>query len=635
MNIRNQCCGVILLVIISIFYHQQKKVKLNSQKVFFAILCVTMFSVLMDISSLVGIYYMDVLPIWVVKTICKTYLSTLILVGCTALLYTYEDLHNISQENRTYLRFFSGVAMVGIVLLFCLPIKIHAGGATDVYTYGPSVLVTYAFAASFLAAILIRVQRKKEQMNPRRRQAILLWLFVWIIATIVQFIRNDILIVGYASCIGVMLLYLKLENPESDLDRETGLFNHSALMQYMRQLLVKEEPFSMLVMTFRRSVNNCMYTENMETVTIELIKYLNQIDGMHSFKNDKDEYIMLFKDALYAEETLARLQKRFEFGWGDDGAIFLVPDFMFLPDSDIVESVDDVMNLLHYARKQKRDNSDNDVLRMKADMVAKMKQESQVEELLSNAIENDWVEVFYQPIYSTKDQAFTCAEALVRIRDEDGKIVPPGVFIDVAEQNGKILQLGEMVFDKVCRFLQEHDPDELGIHYIEVNLSVVQCAFEHLADNYIQIMEKYGINPKYINLEITESASVEAKKNLLENMRILMEYGVKFALDDFGTGQSNLNYIVDMPVQIVKFDRNMCTAYFENGKAKYVMDAAMHMIHGMKLEIVSEGIETEEQYNTMEQLQISYIQGYYFSKPLDEQMFLEFIEQHRHKWIEG
>jgi len=185
--------------------------------------------------------------------------------------------------------------------------------------------------------------------------------------------------------------------------------------------------------------------------------------------------------------------------------------------------------------------------------------------------------------------------------------------------------LGEMVFEKVCRFVKEHDIKRYGLHYIEINLSVVQCSYEQLAEDYINIMEKYGVPSSFINLEITESASMEAKRILLNNMKNLMDYGVKFSLDDFGTGQSNLNYIVDMPVDIVKFDRDMTNAYFENGKAKYVMDAAMHMVHGMDLEIVSEGIETKEQYEAMEGLGINYIQGYYFSKPLPERQFLEFI----------
>ena len=138
-------------------------------------------------------------------------------------------------------------------------------------------------------------------------------------------------------------------------------------------------------------------------------------------------------------------------------------------------------------------------------------------------------------------------------------------------------------------------------------------------------MKKYDIDPNYINLEITETASLNEKRTLLTNMKALREFGVSFSLDDFGTGHSNLNYIVEMPVDIVKFDRDMIQSYFHSEKAKYVMDAAMHMIQGMQLQIVSEGIETKEQYRVMEKLGISYIQGYYFSKPLPEREFLEFI----------
>lgn len=160
-----------------------------------------------------------------------------------------------------------------------------------------------------------------------------------------------------------------------------------------------------------------------------------------------------------------------------------------------------------------------------------------------------------------------------------------------------------------------------------MNLSVIQCADEFLAHEYGRIMEKFRIKPSCINLEITESASLHAKQILIKNMQQLLDYGTSFSLDDFGTGNSNLNYIVDMPVQIVKFDRSMIQSYFTSQKAKYVMDAAMQMIHGMELAIVAEGIETEEQYNAMKEIKISYIQGYYFSKPLPEEEFLDFLRE--------
>ena len=127
-------------------------------------------------------------------------------------------------------------------------------------------------------------------------------------------------------------------------------------------------------------------------------------------------------------------------------------------------------------------------------------------------------------------------------------------------------------------------------------------------------------------MEITESTSIQTRNNLLKNMETLIRYGVSFSLDDFGSGASNLNYIIDMPVSIVKFDRDMSQAYFANQKAKFVMEASMHMIHDMKLEIVSEGVETKEQMEAISALGIEYIQGYYFSKPLSGEEFLKFVK---------
>lgn len=260
--------------------------------------------------------------------------------------------------------------------------------------------------------------------------------------------------------------------------------------------------------------------------------------------------------------------------------------------------------------------------------IEQYKEREKIEALIRSALAEDRIEVFYQPIYSTKRDKFVSAEALARIRGRDGSIVPPGSFIPVAEKNGLISQIGEAVFEKTCAFIKEnHLREHYGIEYIEVNLSVRQCEDPKLAQSYIRIMEKYGLDPSCVNLEITESASIRLRQNLLENMKTLIDYGVRFSLDDFGNGESNLNYIVDMPVSVVKFDKDMCQAYFANQKAKFVMEASMHMIHDMELEIVSEGVETKEQKEAVVALGIEYIQGYYFSKPLPKEEFLQFVEK--------
>ena len=116
---------------------------------------------------------------------------------------------------------------------------------------------------------------------------------------------------------------------------------------------------------------------------------------------------------------------------------------------------------------------------------------------------------------------------------------------------------------------------------------------------------------------------------MIDNMHELIRFGMNFSLDDFGNGQSNLDYIIDMPVSVVKFDRTMTQSYFVNDKAKLVMNTIVKMVHDMKLKIVAEGVETEEELRELERIGIEYIQGFYFSKPLPEQEFIAFINERR------
>jgi len=626
MNIKIQCCGLVLMLIILYFYGTQRKIRLNTERAFFRMICIIIISLSMDILSLAALTHQETLPEWTVDLICKSYIATLVLVALSGVLYVCTDIYRGNPRRRKISYCFCGAAILGILLIYVLPIYKYCDGVR-MYTYGPSALATYAFAFLFFFSIIVLMHKYKDKMNPRRRQAVQIWAAIWIIAAIVQFLFKELLIVGYSGAIAVTIIYLKLENPETNLDRQTGLYNQNTLLLYIEQLHEKNVPFCVLCMAFSYSRMNNVTAETEKHIRVEVIKYLLDIPDALAFKNAEDEIILLFYDNAFLWDRYKMLKNRFEFGWGEELNVFLTPYWIAMPDTSMVNRTDDIIYLLHYAREKRKDFGDKDTLVISKSIVDHMYEEQRIENLMLDAVKNDRIEVFYQPIYSTKEQSFSSAEALIRIRSEKGDIIPPGVFIDIAERNGIILKLGEIVFEKVCAFLQTGQPTQLGIHYIEVNLSVVQCAYEHLAESFIRIMEKYKIDPSWINLEITESASVSEKKILLNNMKKLMDYGISFSLDDFGTGQSNLNYIVEMPVNIVKFDRNMISAYFENGKAKYVMDAAMHMIHGMELQIVSEGIETKEQFDTMKELGINYIQGYYFSKPLEESAFLAFLSK--------
>lgn len=628
MPIQMQCCGLALMVILLYFYKSQKTIKLNTGRAFLNAFCMTFVCIMLDIFSCIVISRRDIFPGIVVEVISKSYLVTLVGVSFFALMYICTDIYTVKTEyNRIMLRYGIVVA-AAVVLIYALPIEFYSDEATGVlYSTGPSDYATYGFAFATVVFVTVRLVKDKAKISRTKRTAVMTWLGVWILAALIQFFNPKLLLVGFASSVGMLVLYLRLENPGFNIDRETGLFNHEAFMQYTSELYGMNKKFSVLGIIITPGSFRALRSDIEGEVIAEAVRYLSTMTDMIVFRNSSNEILLLYPDRETAENGIKTIRKRFEKGWGKNGGILVSPNWVYLPNSMVAENADEMLYLMRYVGHDSGELPENRFYEVTSELAAQLRLEKDTEQLIMDAITNDRLEVWFQPIFSTEDHRFTSAEALVRIRKDDGKLVPPGLFIEIAEHNGMILQIGEIVFRKACRFISETKIQQYGVKYIEVNLSVVQCAYNELAKDYIRIMEENGVAPELINLEITESASMNARKTLLDNMKRLIDYGVTFSLDDFGTGQSNLNYIIDMPVEIVKFDKDMTNAYFENGKAKYIMDAAMNMIRGLDLKIVSEGIETAEQFYTMENLGINYIQGYYFSKPLPADEFLEFIKK--------
>ena len=517
MNILMQMSGLIMLICLLYFVLRQKTVGLYTEKVFFRTLVISTLCVSFDILSIIAIHYHEIWGEGVVKFICKTYIVTLVCVAFSSLYYVFADIYGERYYRKAALKY-NYTTGISCLLIYLLPIEyVHVHEGQIVYTQGPSVLVTYAAVLFLISVTLCYVIMFKSKMHRKRARAVTVWMCAWLLAAIIQFLNSELLLVGFASALGMMILFISLENPEANIDRTMGCFTSHALLAYVKQCYLLSQDFSAVLISLSYTV-----------------------------KNDEEfEYIEQF-----------------------------------------------------------------------------LKQD-------------DRVLVYFQPIYSVKEQKFVSAEALVRIEEKDGSIMPPVKFIPVAEETGMVAKLGERVFEKTCEFIRNHKLLELGVDYIEINLSVVQCQNRNLAEKFIQIIEKYQISPTSIMLEITETASIHAKKILLKNMEQLMNYGVSFALDDFGNGNSNLDYLIDMPVDILKLDQNMTKAYFNKMKAKHVVDAMNSMVHDMGLKIVAEGIETKEQLEVMEKLGIDYIQGYYFSKPLPVNVYLEFLAKQKHLCREG
>ncbi len=633
MNIQMQLGGICILLLLLYFYKRQGTLGLYISKIFLRSLYITFCCLVLDILSIVLIVNQDVVPLWLVKTECKAYLVSLVATGYVALIYANADIRHLAKADRFTVRLTIVVGAVA-VLIFVSPISIFYEGGSVAYTYGPACSATYAGALILILATLIKLYVQGQQMNPKRRNAIALWLIIWIIAALTQFLNSELLLVGFAGAIGIMILFFELENPEIYIDRSTGFYNSYALVEFIRQRYLLDKNCYGVLVSLENIQKKSISLTKMEAALAEVVQFIRQLPDTMVFKTDDREFSLSFENTEAYEKVRDIVCSRFRQGWlenspdsPDGEPLFLQPHYLFIPSGNVAENAEEMLGLLKHFRLHCAESSESYVLTLDEDTIAKKRQRDEMLKTIILAINEDRVEVFYQPIYSTAKKKFVSAEALVRIRRADGSIIPPGLFIPIAEETGLIGKIGNIVFEKTCRFIKESDIVKYGIEYIEVNLSVVQCENKALAEEYINIMKKYDLPSRYINLEITESAAIAKKNILLDNMRRLIDYGVEFSLDDFGNGQSNLNYIMDMPVQIVKFDHDMTQAYFETEKAQFVLQATANMIHDMRLKTVAEGVETADQLAVLEGLGIDYIQGYYFSKPLEGKEFIKFIRE--------
>ncbi len=239
-----------------------------------------------------------------------------------------------------------------------------------------------------------------------------------------------------------------------------------------------------------------------------------------------------------------------------------------------------------------------------------------MEDDFEDSIRERRFEVWYQPKYRAKDSHIVSAEALVRWRSKEGKLISPAKFIPLFEKNGKIAQLDEYVFDAVCRRQKKWVEEGRVVRPVSVNISRVSLYYENIASRYRQIVDSYGLDVKLLQVEITESATVE-NEGIHKLMDQFHREGFTILLDDFGTGYSSLAALNELQFDILKIDKSLVD-YIGNSKGETLLVHIVKLAQQLGLSITAEGVETENQLEFLRCIECDDIQGYYFSKPLPE-----------------
>lgn len=613
MNDKAQLCGLIIIGLLIILMVAPKSLGLKRQRLFRRVLCVSAVSLILNTASIIYVYR----EVQAGAILCKGYLISLFWTGLAAYAYMMDAVLP-RKHYRLLIGLTAAVSLAFSAAVAVLPVYIFCDGKEVVYPYGPANLTAYACAVFYSLLIIGSSLIWRRKMSRRKYFGMQLWLFLVIASVLVQHLFSDVLLVGFAVAVGDLVLFILMENPEADLDRTLGCFNSHALAEFIDHQLSEKLRYPLLRLEFgSEAISGWQKADAIEYLR-DIIRKLERFRKEWIFKDDDLALVIFDTDLASLKKTAREIMTRIL----EDPAVRSSTRLLLFTELDKIESIEDLRQFFAFVRGSELAPA-GEITSLGDSALRNYRAKARMEREIREALAEDRIEVFYQPIYAIREERICSAEALVRMRGRDGSLILPGAFIPVAEESGLIREIGEVVIEKVCRLLKESDITDNGIRYIEINLSVVQCESSELAGRIIQIADSFGIDHRRINLEITETVSINSRKILLENMQTLLNSGFSFSLDDFGQGQSNLMYVVDMPVSLIKLDTGLTRAYFTSDKAKQAVKAIVEMAHRMQLQVVCEGVETAEEERALREEKADFIQGYFYYRPLPVPEFLE------------
>ena len=256
---------------------------------------------------------------------------------------------------------------------------------------------------------------------------------------------------------------------------------------------------------------------------------------------------------------------------------------------------------------------------------AKEREEAEANKIIMDALSEDRCIVYFQPKVDIDSGKVIGAEALVRIVDEEGKLISPGKFIPVAEKNGLIVDIDERVYEKTFEHMARWINEGKEIPLISVNVSRLHVLDDELPQKIKKLSDKYGLNPSNIELEITESVFFQDTNRLIDMITKLKDMGYVISMDDFGSGYSTLNFLKTLPVDVIKIDGGFFMRNEMDKKSKAIISAIMQLTENLEFKTVSEGVETQEQIDFIKSQGGKCVQGYYFYKPLPVNEFEKLI----------
>ncbi|KGY07573.1 EAL domain-containing protein [Vibrio sinaloensis] len=449
--------------------------------------------------------------------------------------------------------------------------------------------------------------------------------YVWLEGTaITKTVNGKRFMIGCHKDISDKKLMEAFVQQTSFKDGASGLSNEHRLVMDIDNIDPLREPHSLLYIQVAniRSYLSLYGPQIMRDVLNHIIQALNHFpeDLVDFYRIRSDDFAILVKGD-YSDEQLTQLGERisekyneavktFGYLYGTEISIGIYPSIP--AELDAEEAIKIASRTSQFASEQK----DCHISVYASKTKSRVDRHFYIERELGNAIKQGLLSIKFQPIICTKRNAIASFEALVRWKCKDIGEIFPDEFISVAEKKGLIVDLGYLVLSKACHFIQQYQATHNNSVRVNVNVSVLQLLNHSFPERVKKVADEYLIDPKHIVLELTETMILDGNKNAADQLNKLSALGFQLSLDDFGAGYSSLNSFFDFPLQQIKIDKSIAWRSFTNPATFEYLSFVIKLCQAYDVDIVIEGIENAQMAQAFTDLGASYLQGYWFSKPL-------------------
>ncbi len=448
-------------------------------------------------------------------------------------------------------------------------------------------------------------------------------VFAIVGATIIQFFFPQYLVEMYMSSLAALILVLGIHKAEERIHPDTGLYKRSAYANDLRMFAdMGRSVYIVLINIINYSaIQEMLGYDGVHEAMREIANELRKMS--HEKHLDLDLYyggngcFRIVIDNRYEEEAMelahsvnALLLSDFEI-W--DMQLNLVANVCV---ANFPKDIDSVNYMLDFGSNLS-DEAFTGEVRYAEKMFDKHTYEmhSNMSAIIERGFTDQTFELYYQPVYSDELNRYVSVETFLRLHDETYGDIPPTDIIAQAEKNGSVHAITAYELEEVCKFVSSPVFLELGLSYVEINLSPTQCMWEDLVAVLLSTLSSYGVPSHRICLNITDVESVDDYTSMIDNLKSLSTAGIILEMDDFGAGVFEIERMTTFPLSGIKLDRSFVKKAIEQNN-KSLLSNTVNMIRELGMNVVAVGVEDENIRNFMEAIGCHIMQGYYYARPM-------------------